>query len=185
MLTASLVLSAALSPALSMGCSRADSLSPTAPASADFTGVWEGQARILSCAGSTCDPRTCGNMLGRGAPGGDQRNIRISLIQTSTDVSGSLNTDRATTVERVESIRGTVRDSTTVVLEGDLTTGTPPDQVVTRVSDLVATKSSNNLQGVFNYSINRPGSAAGISCGSFRDDIQLKYEFSGLQRVPR
>ena len=172
--------------ALAAGCSEeSQPTSPTAAADVDFTGVWEGRVRIVSCGGSTCDPRTCANILGRGAPGGDQRDIRMSFTQRDTSVTAELNTNRTSAIERVEPLQGTVRDAATAVLEGQLATGTPPDHVVTRVSNFVATIALNEMRGGFTYVIDRPGSAAGISCGTFRDNIRLKYEFSSLARVSR
>ena len=172
--------------ALAAGCSEESRpTSPTAAADVDFTGVWEGRVRIVSCGGSTCDPRTCPNILGRGAPGGDQRDIRMSFTQRNTSVTAELNTNRTSAIERVEPLQGTVRDTATAVLEGQLTTGTPPDHVVTGVSNFVATIASNEMRGGFTYVIDRPGSAAGISCGTFRDNIRLEYQFSSLARVSR
>jgi hypothetical protein len=172
--------------ACAAGCSE-DSR-PTSPSGGNnlvFTDVWEGRARILSCGGSTCDPRTCGNILGRGAPGGDQRDIRISFTQRDTTVTAQLNTNRTSPAERVEPLQGTVRDTTTAVMEGQLTTGTPPDQVVTTASNFVATIVLDDMRGGFTYLIDRPASAAGISCRTFRDNIRLEFEFSSLARVSR
>ena len=172
--------------ALAPGCS--DDSRPTSPTAANtlvFTDVWEGQARIVSCGGSTCDPRTCGNILGRGAPGGDQRDIRVSFTQRDSSVTAELNTNRTSGVARVEPLQGTVRDTTTAVMEGQLTTGTPPDQLVTTVSTFVATIALDEMRGGFTYLIDRPGTAAGISCGTFRDNIRLEYAFNSLARVSR
>jgi hypothetical protein len=66
-----------------------------------------------------------------------------------------------------------------------LTTGTPPDQVATTVSSFLATIALDEMRGGFTYLIDRPGSAAGVSCGTFRDRIRLQYEFSSLARVSR
>lgn len=172
--------------ALPAGCSEESRpTSPTSVADVDFTGVWEGRARIASCGGSTCDPRACANILGRGAPGGDQRDIRISFAQRHATVTAELNTNPASALERVERLQGTVRDRVTAVLEGELTTGIPPNHVVTRVSSFTAMIVLNEMRGGFIYLIDRPGSAGGASCGAFRDNIRLEYEFSSITRVSR
>src|SRR5262245_56273533 len=100
--------------ACSAGCSEdSQPTSPTVAVSVDFSGVWEGRARIVSCGGSTCDPRTCGNMLGRGAPGGDERDIRTVFAQHDTSLTAELNTNRTSAVARVEPLQGTTRDTAT------------------------------------------------------------------------
>lgn len=153
--------------ALAAGCSEESR--PTSPTAAvEFAGVWEGRARIVTCGGSTCDPRTCSNILGRGAPDADLRDIRIAFTQRDTSVTAGLNTNRTSAVERVEPLQGMVRDTATAALEGQLTTGAPPDHVVTRVANFVATIALNEMHGGFTYVIDRPGTAAGISCGMMR-----------------